>query len=370
MTPDATPPPDRAEESRRRARRALGELPDPAADPAFRRAALERFLDAGRTPADDGGRPGADDGAPAANGEQARRAAGAGATFDWGEPLPPPPSPADHELPDTPFEDDLPPPPTAADHEVEPGPYDDLPPPPVAAEADVDDRAEGAPARSQPTGLARRRWPWAAILIAAFTLLWVGAPADPGWRVVDVEGAGSVRIGSATFSSSDRAAIGRRLISGATVQVASSVTLVLASAGNVLLEVSPGTELVLPTPRRMALRSIWDGELRSGVLRLSTGPDFHGTELVLATPGGDVHVTGTTLAVVCGESDTCVCVLEGLVRLGNEGGGTLIEPGMRRTRFFPTGATLDEPLAPEESARLDALRERAWLLVADESEQP
>ncbi len=325
MSHDPIPPGAEPGPAEERARRSLADLSDAVPDASFRRHVRERFLA----------------GDPAAR-------------ESWG---------ADAPSEDA-WDDDLPPPPGVADHAISTDPYrDELPPPPMHVEP-----ADSAEPELGPRRIARRRWPWAAILIAGFTLLWVGSPTDPGWRLVTVEGTGTIQIGRASFTTANRDEIQRRLVAGAKVQLPPTAMLELVSSGNVLMQIAPGSEVILPEPRRMTLHPIWDGEVRRGVLRLSTGPDFQGSRLVLATPGGDVHVTGTTLAVVCGEADTCVCVLEGLVRIGAEGSGPPVEPGSRRTRFFPTGATLDQPLEPAESDLLEELRVRAARMIDDESD--
>jgi len=53
-----------------------------------------------------------------------------------------------------------------------------------------------------------------------------------------------------------------------------------------------------------------------GEIRVTTGPSFPGAHLDVSTPVAAIEVSGTTFAVILEPHGTCVCVLEGTVKVG------------------------------------------------------
>jgi ferric-dicitrate binding protein FerR (iron transport regulator) len=99
--------------------------------------------------------------------------------------------------------------------------------------------------------------------------------------------------------------------------------------------------------------------LATGEIRIATGPDFRGARLTIATPEARVEVTGTTLAVIREPAGTCVCVMQGNVRVG-AGSGAMerIEAG-RRIYVFNDGRPPERAeMRPTEVAPLGELMER------------
>src|SRR5205085_433042 len=106
--------------------------------------------------------------------------------------------------------------------------------------------------------------------------------------------------------------------SGARVRVPSGAAIEIAAAGDMVVQITSGTDATVPgVPGRWFGRRV-EGELESGELRITTGPRFAGATLALTTPEANVVVTGTTLAVIREPAGTCVCVFDGRVRVGEK----------------------------------------------------
>jgi hypothetical protein len=137
-------------------------------------------------------------------------------------------------------------------------------------------------------------------------------------------------------------------------------------AGDVMLaQIAPGSDVTVPSlPGRWFARGAI-GEVRSGEMRLTTGAGFQGATLALQTPDAHVRVTGTTLAVICESAGTCVCVLEGVVRVGPSPQSMEAVAGGTRGYVFADGRPMmHEAMRADEVPRLTALRDsRAELLA-------
>lgn len=174
---------------------------------------------------------------------------------------------------------------------------------PAAAAA----RPRTAPSRK------RRRLRWALAL--STTLAWLIVLADlnqaPPWTAMPNAGSGQVVVNGVSVPVRDYHQVTRRLIPGARVRLESDQDLDILSSGVLALQLTPGTELVLPAaPGRWLGR---DGTARvdRGLLRVTTGLRFDGAHLAITTPDATVRLTGTTVAVIAEPAGTCVCVLEG-----------------------------------------------------------
>jgi ferric-dicitrate binding protein FerR (iron transport regulator) len=94
-------------------------------------------------------------------------------------------------------------------------------------------------------------------------------------------------------------------------------------------------------------------------MRVTTGASFKGARLSLVTPEAAIEVTGTTLAVICEPTGTCVCVHEGVVRVGPRGGDMLAVPAGRRRYIFNDGRAPElAEIRPVEHVELDAFQAR------------
>jgi ferric-dicitrate binding protein FerR (iron transport regulator) len=171
--------------------------------------------------------------------------------------------------------------------------------------ADAERKAQPSP---------RLWWRWAVPVAAAVAVLVaVGFfNRGPSLRVLDLAGSGEVRINGQATTLGD----GQILRPGAEIDVPDDETVDLIVQGIAVYEVAAGTRMTLPaTPGRWFNRAV-ACSLFAGELRLKTGEDFAGSELRVYTPDGIVEVTATLLSVQCDLEGTCVCVLEGVARVG------------------------------------------------------
>jgi len=100
-------------------------------------------------------------------------------------------------------------------------------------------------------------------------------------------------------------------------------------------------------------------------VRAVTGPAFHGARLAVETPEARVEVTGTTLAIICEPTGTCVCVLDGRVRVGTRGGAGMADVSAGRRRYVFSDGRPDESAAmrPNEHVALGEFRARAMPMM-------
>ena len=196
-------------------------------------------------------------------------------------------------------------------------------------EARVRSRRRTVPIR----GLApRSRAPvWiAASLAAAAAITIVIGTLNQGqkWMVTGVRGEGAVAVDGETVPLSDRTALNRLIVPGAEVKIPDGVEIDLVSGGVMALQLTRRTDLTIPPPPTRWINRRTEIHVRYGDIRMTTGPDFHGTRLNVVTPEAAVEVVGTTLAVIVQTNGTCVCVLEGTARVGRmtPNGPTDIQP--------------------------------------------
>ncbi len=153
----------------------------------------------------------------------------------------------------------------------------------------------------------------AAAMIAALVFV---ANRGPAWQVAAVTGDGIAVIDQRGIPLGHADDLAAALHPGARIELPADASLELMAPGDLAIEITPGTRMILPpTPGRWFRRAIRT-ELGTGELRITTGPRFHGARLAIATPEVHVEVVGTTLAVIREPQGTCVCVLEGRVRVG------------------------------------------------------
>jgi hypothetical protein len=151
-----------------------------------------------------------------------------------------------------------------------------------------------------------------------------------------------------------------RLKPGARVRIPSGSALEIANAGNLAIHLDPGTDAILPrAPGRWLWRAA-SAEVRAGELRITTGPNFRGGRLTVWTPAARVKVTGTTLAVICDPEGTCVCVFDGVVRVGRRSGPLLaVEHGRRGFVYNDRREPVAAPIRETELVELGTFRARS-----------
>jgi ferric-dicitrate binding protein FerR (iron transport regulator) len=214
----------------------------------------------------------------------------------------------------------------------------------------------------------RQRLAWrlalAPIAVAALAVALVLANRGPGWTVLATVGDGVAIVDQMPVSLAHGEQLQGRLHAGARLTVPAGAEIELASAGSMVVQITAGTEFTLPaSPGRWFGRRV-AGAVRHGEVRVTTGPAFHGARLRVDTPEAAVEVTGTTLAVICEPPGTCVCVYDGVVRVGARGAAAESVPSGRRRFVFSDGRPPElADIRPVENRKLGMFRQsrRAWL---------
>jgi ferric-dicitrate binding protein FerR (iron transport regulator) len=212
--------------------------------------------------------------------------------------------------------------------------------------------------------LPQRPWMrWALVPAAAAAVFLIAGALNrpPAWRVTAVSGEGIAVVDGKPVNLAHRDELQQRVRQGARVVLPEGAEIELTSSHMMVVQITPGTEAVVPVlPGRWWGREV-DGALASGEVRITTGRDFRGARLALETPEADVEVTGTTLAVIREPVGTCVCVFDGHVMVGPrdpmiEGGIAVIEPGQRRFVFNDGRPMEDAEMRPMEKVKLGEMR--------------
>ncbi len=210
----------------------------------------------------------------------------------------------------------------------------------------------------------RPLWRLAPVAVAALVVVAALANRGPGWTVLATQGDGVAVVDQHPVPLGHGEELRRRLRPGARMRVPAGCEVELASPGGLVVQVTAGTEFRLPaTPGRWLGRRV-AGEVRHGEIRLTTGPAFHGALLRVETPEAAVEVIGTTLAVICEPVGTCVCVYDGVVKVGARGDRMESIPTGRRRFVFNDGRAPEiADIRPVENEKLGQFREsrRAWL---------
>jgi hypothetical protein len=139
----------------------------------------------------------------------------------------------------------------------------------------------------------------------------------------------------------------------------------IVSPGHLYVQLTTSSEVMLPeTPRRWFGRTI-EAEVMRGEVRFVTGESFGGAKLMVETPEVVIEVLGTTIAVILEDFGTCVCVLDGSVKMGpRDGPMDVVEEGRRRTIFNDGRPPFEEDILPMERMKLEMLREASVPSVA------
>jgi ferric-dicitrate binding protein FerR (iron transport regulator) len=206
---------------------------------------------------------------------------------------------------------------------------------------EIDEPVDAGPAPRSSRRLLILVGATAAVLVVAAAVQWNVVVDGRGIPATDLEG---LRASIAT---------------GAEVIVPETAELTLVVPGVALFELVGGTRMTLPSAvgRWLPLRA--RGRLHAGEVRFLSGPGFEGRELTIATPQGIAIATGTLLSVQCDEGGTCVCVLEGTVRVGVDPADLeTIPPGSRKV-MLATGEVKIVPAAPPHRDGIRGLEERA-----------
>ncbi|HET9950760.1 MAG TPA: FecR family protein [Candidatus Eisenbacteria bacterium] len=209
---------------------------------------------------------------------------------------------------------------------------------------------------------------WRAMAAAAAAILLVVLTGilnqGPSWRITGMRGAGIVQLDGKPISVADASMIGKRVPAGVRVEVTDGAELDLRADGLLALQCTAGTDLILPPPppRWFARRSSL--HVREGEIRVSTGPAFKGAKLAVTTPDAALAVTGTTFAVILEATGTCVCVLDGMVKVGpRDGPAAPVTSGKRRYVFRDGRPMEDAAMRDAEQVKLGEFRDAQALAM-------
>jgi ferric-dicitrate binding protein FerR (iron transport regulator) len=207
------------------------------------------------------------------------------------------------------------------------------------------------------------RWAMAAAAAAVLLVAIVQLDRPAPWQITDVAGEGIAVVDGRAVPLNHRDELARALRPGARVIVPSGTRIELMSPGNLMVQMLSGTEAVVPQPPSRWFRRTVRGEITTGQWRITTGPAFRGARMMVMTPEAAVELTGTTLAVIREPHGTCVCVLEGAVKVGpRDGARATVEAGYRRF-MFADGRDESDEMREDERAALGAMKdERAGMM--------
>ena len=225
--------------------------------------------------------------------------------------------------------------------------------------------ALAAPTRPPRAAIPLLRRPalaWAALPAAAAAALIVVSALNrgPTWELVASRGAGEAVVDGVPVPLTHADELQRRLRRGARLRLPSDGEIEIALPGQMALQVTAGTDVTLPAAVGRWLGRSARASVAHGELRITTGAGFHGARLAVETPEAMVEVTGTTLAVICEPTGTCVCVLEGRVRVAGqaEGAGVMVSEGRRRYVFNDARPPESAEIRSNEQASLREFREQ------------
>lgn len=188
-------------------------------------------------------------------------------------------------------------------------------------------------------------WAAPAFAMTALAIGLVLADRGPRWEVIGASGVGIAIVDGRPIPMNHVDDLRARIHPGARVRLPNDASLELLSRGQLGLHLEPEADIVVPgVPGRWFARAV-TGEVRSGVVRITSLEQFRGARLTILSPEAQVQVTGTTLSVIREPQGTCVCVLEGTVQVGPRDGAMTEVPRGERRFVFNDGR-------PPESAKM------------------
>jgi hypothetical protein len=195
---------------------------------------------------------------------------------------------------------------------------------------------------------------------AGWLVVLAGLNQAPPWTALPSAGTGNVIVNGVSVPVRDYHKLTSRLMPGARVRLESDQDLDILSSGVLALQLTPGTEAVLPAaPGRWFGRS-GVARVDRGSLRVTTGLRFDGAHLAITTPDATIRLTGTTVAVIADLTGTCVCVLDGTADVRARRGDIVHVPAGTRCDIARNGnkAPRTGEMRGAERPKLQDLRDR------------
>lgn len=235
------------------------------------------------------------------------------------------------------------------------------------------ERARRPVVRFPATGRRGRAGMWiAASLAVAASLAIVAGFFNQGhrWWVAGARGEGVAMIDGRPVPMSNRDALDRALVPGAQVILPAGAEIDLCSDGLLGMQLTDEADVTLPKPPNRWFDRNAEMHVRKGEVRFATGIQFPGARLRIHTPEAAVEIAGTTFAVIAQTNGTCVCVLDGVAKVGrlvNEASADMRPVSEGQLRFVyrdaSTPSATDE-MRPWERGLLARFRDsmRPWLV--------
>lgn len=210
-------------------------------------------------------------------------------------------------------------------------------------------------------------WLGVALAVAACLVLGVMLfDQGPAWQVSRVGGEGTVLVGERMLPLREVGDLSAALARGGRVRVPVGAEVELVAPGMMAMTLSAGSDVDVPrAPGRWFQRGA-HAVVRAGETFITTGRRFHGARLTVTTDEARVEVVGTTFAVLRHEEGTCVCVMEGTVRVG-AAGEAMVDVGAGVRRFcYPRALgqpSASAPILESSEHALHALKASASRLL-------
>jgi ferric-dicitrate binding protein FerR (iron transport regulator) len=196
-----------------------------------------------------------------------------------------------------------------------------------------------------------------ATAAAAAVILLVIGHQKPEWKL---EGPmpREILVNGEIMSVEDPHEIADMLVAGNLIAAEDTTGATIVSTDNLVVQLTPCSEVMLPeTPGRWFGRTV-RAEVIRGEVRFGTGEKFRGAKLMVETEEAIVEVLGTTIAVIQEKFGTCVCVLEGSVKMGpRDGPMSVVNAGRRRIIYNDERPPFEEPILPMEQMKLEMMRD-------------
>ena len=207
---------------------------------------------------------------------------------------------------------------------------------------------------------------WAAATVLLIALLAAGVVLNRGeaWRLHSVTSDGTVYLNGSPIPAGRLQETPHALRAGREIRLEGAAQLELVLDGTLLMQITPGSAATMPGRAGRWFGRTLRMDVLAGEVRYSTGPRFLGCRLRIEGVAAEAEVLGTTLAVLSGPDSTCVCVLDGEVRMrAVDGQEETVTAGTRRIVYRGLRSPLVEPISPMETMKLSMLRDAATRIV-------
>jgi ferric-dicitrate binding protein FerR (iron transport regulator) len=203
-----------------------------------------------------------------------------------------------------------------------------------------------------PSGLRSRGRLWVPVAFAAVLALILMLNRGPSLERIDVTGAGTVTVDGRVFETIDRDGLERAIQPGSRLALSEGVAVDVVYPETIVYQFASAEATVPRAPGRWFGKGV-ECRVDNGEVRLLTGPRFPGAKLVVETPEGIIHVTGSLVSVFRDASGTCVCVHVGTARVGvNIDDLESVPPGKRKVMFADGRAPTITDIAPPHKEHL------------------